>query len=111
VTVTRLDGAETYYALSRTDGDGHLITIHNGAVSCTCPARNGTCWAAGELVDTLADPVRRLRAIGRELGLMVARERDAVVDARRDDISWHRIAVALGRTTEGVRRKYRETTG
>lgn len=116
MTVTRLDSAETYYAPSRSgNGDGHLITSLDGAVSCSCPAPNGTCWAVRELIDDRRRSddlvaLTALAAVRRDQQILKNREAEAVASARANEVSWHRIAVALGRTTEGVRRKYRDAT-
>lgn len=107
--ITRLDGAETFYAPSRTDGDGHLITVHQGHASCTCPAKNGTCWAVRELMSdayTAADGLPVLRTVARDRTILATREAAAVAIARQAGASWHTIAVALGRTSEGVRKRY-----
>jgi len=115
-SVQRLDGAETFYAPSRTNGAGHLITIHNGHASCTCPAKPATCWAVRELMARVGevgvgpDALIVLGDVARDRAILAVREATAVASARSDGVSWHRIAVALGRTTEGVRRRYRSAS-
>lgn len=112
-TITRLTGAETYAVASRTDGAPHLVVVHEGAASCSCQS-TGPCWAVREVMagreSNSTNLLEQLDGLGREKRHLAILERDLVERARTaapTPISWHRIALALGRTTEGVRRKYR----
>lgn len=106
-TITRLHGAEAFVVPSRSGGDPHLITVHNDSASCTCPA-TGTCWAIRRVMGR--DGFAQLAGVAAEREALAGREAELVGMLRTAGVSWHRIAVALGRTSEGVRKRYRSTT-
>lgn len=103
-TVLRVEGAEVFVVDGHTDGPYFVVVVGDRA-TCTCKAAPGK-WHIRDVMSMRADPLERLKALARERALQDDGEAALVRSARERGASWHRIAVALGRTSEGVRKRY-----
>jgi hypothetical protein len=109
--IQRLHGAQVYVAQSRSrPGHMHLVTIAGENATCTCEA-TGTCRHIRDTMQAATDPLDELAALAADRDRQDAREPVLVAQAREAGRSWHMIAVALGRTSEGVRKRYAVTPG
>ncbi len=106
--VSRVDGAEVFH-VEGDRGVAYLVTLADGAATCTCPA-TGPCKHIRRVVGSSGhvgvDALEVLAAVARDRSLLEQRERTAVASARDQRVPWPKIAVALGMTSEGCRRRH-----